>query len=62
MPLYAPGSRGHTLEDGGADLVASDGFRGESPVSRSSMPPATLRGKVIESEVQAGVRYQLERR
>jgi serine/threonine protein kinase len=30
-------------------------------VSLSSIPPPTLRGKVIESEVQAGVRYQLER-
>lgn len=27
----------------------------------SSLPPPTLRGKVIESDVQQGVRYQLER-
>jgi serine/threonine protein kinase len=30
-------------------------------VSSSSLPPPTLRGRVIESEVQPGVRYQLER-
>jgi eukaryotic-like serine/threonine-protein kinase len=30
-------------------------------MTESSLPPPTLRGKVIESEVQPGVRYQLER-
>jgi eukaryotic-like serine/threonine-protein kinase len=30
-------------------------------VSPSSLPPPTLRGRVIESDVQPGVRYQLER-
>lgn len=30
-------------------------------MSASSLPPPTLRGRVIESEVQPGVRYQLER-
>jgi eukaryotic-like serine/threonine-protein kinase len=30
-------------------------------MTASSLPPPTLRGKVIESEVQPGVRYQLER-
>jgi eukaryotic-like serine/threonine-protein kinase len=30
-------------------------------VTASSLPPPTLRGRVIESDVQQGVRYQLER-
>jgi serine/threonine protein kinase len=30
-------------------------------VSGSSIPPPTLRGRIIESDVQPGVRYQLER-
>jgi serine/threonine protein kinase len=30
-------------------------------VSASSLPPPTLRGRIIESDVQPGVRYQLDR-
>jgi serine/threonine protein kinase len=30
-------------------------------VSTSSLPPPTLRGRIIESDVQPGVRYQLDR-
>jgi serine/threonine protein kinase len=45
---------------GGAD--AADYFpRVSALVSASSLPPPTLRGRVIESDVQPGVRYQLDR-
>src|SRR4030095_10233001 len=30
-------------------------------MSTSSLPPPTLRGRIIESDVQPGVRYQLDR-
>src|SRR5690349_8553514 len=61
MPLYAPTPSGHTPSHGGVDQLGQPRLHGGGEVSSSSLPPPTLRGRVIESDVQPGVRYQLER-
>src|SRR5262245_18987260 len=60
MPLYAPAAWGQNRIHGGAVLGARCLQRVIAPVS-SSLPPPTLRGRIIESDVQPGVRYQLDR-
>ena len=46
---------------GGAVLDAHYLHGVSAGMSTSSLPPPTLRGRIIESDVQPGVRYQLER-